>query len=81
MSKKYFHELSVKKKRKVILEANSAKDITDVYIQPDWCSYDNALGGVIGCWNLLGEMVSCKNDCGTCKYIKNDAQSDAVNDS
>ena len=33
------------------------------YRQPDWCSYPNALDGMMGCWSLINRKVTGEPYC------------------
>ena len=37
------------------------------YVQPDWCSYQNALDGMMGCWSLIGRRVTGEAYCKNCE--------------
>ncbi|KKN73840.1 hypothetical protein LCGC14_0396420 [marine sediment metagenome] len=67
---KYFHTLTEKEFTKIskrkITWGQCAKD----YPQPKWCSYPDAVNGIMGCWSLVGFMVTGKDYCKNCdEYI------------
>ena len=50
--KPYFHELTIAERQKMLNDKKTNKWLVDNYNQPDWCSYPNALNGLMGCWTL-----------------------------
>lgn len=52
MSKKYWHELPQQEIDRMIEEKTSLQFVVDNYSQPDWCTYPEALMGMMGCWSL-----------------------------
>jgi hypothetical protein len=72
---RYFHTLADSTIRKLIRKGITYKELTDKYKQPEWCSYPDALEGVMGCWSLmdaLGQRHEISRDyCARCDcYIK-----------
>lgn len=66
---KYFHELTEGEFKALpdMTWAECAKD----YPQPIWCSYPEAVQGVMGCWSLMCFMVTGRSYCKNCDcYIK-----------
>ena len=68
---KYFHELTKKEFRTLcktkVTWGQAAKD----YPQPEWCSYPDAVQGIMGCWSLMDFTVTGRNSCKNCDcYIK-----------
>jgi hypothetical protein len=49
---KYWHKLPQNKIDKIIEDGTTIKQVLEEYKQPDWCSYPDALGGMMGCWSL-----------------------------
>ena len=37
------------------------------WLQPAWCSYPNALDGMMGCWSLIYRRVTGEAYCGNCE--------------
>lgn len=50
--KKYWHELSQEEIDKIISDSVTNRFVVENYKQPDWCTYPEALMGVMGCWSL-----------------------------
>ncbi len=68
---KYFHKLTKDEFHSLIDKkltwAETAKD----YPQPTWCSYPDAVCGVMGCWSLMDFKVTGRSYCKSCDlYIK-----------
>lgn len=69
--KKYWHEVEQVEVDEFIRSKQTVADITDKYMQPEWCDYPDALLGVMGCWSLVGDLRTsispdfCK-DCDHC---------------
>jgi hypothetical protein len=51
--KPYWHELTNEQRKAVIDSKMLIKDFLRAYRQPSWCSYPEALAGVMGCWSLM----------------------------
>ena len=72
---KYFHQLPDKEIQKLLDKKVSIGYIKNNYIQPDWCSYNNALDGPFGCWKLMDLFNERKNiseeTCKNCDCFKN----------
>lgn len=75
VKKRYWHELTDKEIQEFTDRKVTWDEIMNTFKQPDWCSYPNALNGILGCWSLTDEFdlrhqisrTYCKNcDC----YIK-----------
>lgn len=43
------------------------RDVMQMYQQPDWCTYQEALAGVFGCWSLVYLHVHTIADCVNCE--------------
>jgi len=52
VSKPYFHEASQRVIDKLIKLDVSWQEVMQQYNQPDWCKYQEALSGKLGCWSL-----------------------------
>lgn len=72
MGKLYFHELSDKEKREILL-TKSIGVILNEYEQPKWCGKHEALNGIFGCRDLLGitKKNICKQYCSDCIQFEN----------
>ena len=76
MKKTYFHELSQRSIRRLQRNGVLWLDIMERYSQPDWCSYENALGGILGCQSLIdcstdgGRNKISPNYCASCSKYK-----------
>ena len=68
---KYFHEATDEEIDKLIADKATIGDLKKEYIQPDWCTYPDALDGPMGCWSLMdikGLRKSIGHDyCKTCE--------------
>lgn len=53
MKKPYFHELEQSIIDKIVTDNATAQYIKDNYLQPEWCSYPDALMPMFGCWSLM----------------------------
>ena len=49
----YFHELHQDKIDELIENKATIFQIKQMFKQPDWCNYPNALDGFLGCWSLM----------------------------
>lgn len=66
---KYFHELTEAEFE--TLPEMTWDECAEEYPQPEWCSYPNAVRGMMGCWSLMSFMVTGRNYCKNCDhYIK-----------
>ena len=69
--KKYFHkEVDEYVWEDFVKQGKTWKWLLDNYKQPNWCSYENALGGVFGCWSLLFFLVKKEDLCKNCLFYK-----------
>jgi hypothetical protein len=74
--KKYWHQLSQEEIADILSSGKTWGQISEEYLQPDWCGEYQPLMGEFGCWSLLDlseggsrTMISpdfCKN-CDSCK--------------
>lgn len=71
-TKKYFHELSDKDIAKLLSKKRTWKYIMENYKQPSWCTYPEALSGIMGCWSLTdiskNRVKITDNYCNSCEY-------------
>ena len=63
---KYFHELTDEEFKKVIDSKITVKELSEKYPQPPWCTYPNALNGLMGCWSLTHRKGISKEYCSGC---------------
>jgi len=75
-SKQFFHEAPQSDIDTLVANKGTWGDIMEKYKQPDWCSYPNALEGVMGCSSLTDfspDGFRCKvseSFCKTCEMFK-----------
>jgi hypothetical protein len=51
---RYWHEIDAKEQGNILNHSGmTVGDFLKRFRQPDWCNYPDALGGAMGCWNLL----------------------------
>ena len=68
---KYFHELIKDEFKDLVDKKLTWAEVAKDYPQPIWCSYPDAVRGVMGCWSLMDFMVTGRNYCKNCDlYIK-----------
>ena len=66
--KRYFHEMPPGEFKRLCKEGMTWRGLQDMgYAQPDWCSYPNALDGMMGCWSLVGGEVTGEAYCEGCE--------------
>ena len=72
MKAKAWHRQSEKYQR-LILDRGGITygQFKERFKQPAWCTYHEALTGIMGCWSLMrpGRIRTVK-DCGQCELIK-----------
>lgn len=74
---KYFHELTEEEIKELVELKRDWKYVMDNYKQPDWCTYYEALAGVMGCWSLTDTAAQglrasiSKKFCAGCDCFKN----------
>ena len=66
--KVYWHDLPDFEKERYIAHHVTIGTIMDTYVQPDWCSYPDALAGEMGCWSLMPGIRTdiSREDCKMC---------------
>ena len=75
MQKKYFHELPQKEVEKLMTTKKTWRYVVENYRQPDWCRYEDALAGKMGCWSLVdissqGDRKNISKEfCSKCDYF------------
>ena len=68
-NRKYWHELSKEEQEKFIQEEKiTIGEFMKKFKQPDWCSYPNALEGLMGCWALVFGYIHSEEDCKDCEF-------------
>lgn len=65
---KFFHELTRDEFNKLCETGISWGECAKEYPQPEWCSYPNAIQGVMGCWYLMEFKVRGRPSCRGCAY-------------
>ncbi len=64
----YFHLMPPGEFKRLCAEGMTWRSLQDVgYMQPDWCSYPNALDGMAGCWSLIYGKVTGEQYCTGCE--------------
>lgn len=53
MSKPFFHEEATETLVDLIKGGITIGELNEKYSQPDWCNYEGALNGRMGCWSLM----------------------------
>ncbi len=76
MTERYFHEMSdaewaAWKAQKPPATWRGLQDAG--WLQPEWCSYPDALDGMMGCWSLIKRMVTSKTYCVDCECYRKEA--------
>ena len=68
--KSYWHKLSSKHQKEFLDEHKHmlVSDFMDIFSQPEWCSYPEALADDMGCWGLGEGNIHKVEDCGKCEY-------------
>lgn len=69
---KYLHEFTSEEIDEILKVHAHTKigRFMELYKQPDWCMYPNALEGNMGCWSLIGGMIHKIEDCEDCDEVK-----------
>ena len=68
---KYYHELTKEEFAKLEEQKLTWGQVAKDYPQPKWCSYPEAVNGVMGCWSLMDYRVTGRDFCRNCEhYIK-----------
>ena len=69
--KLFFHEaVTPEKFRELCEQGITWGELKEMYKQPDWCMYKDALYGPMGCWSLLGFRVTGVEFCKECELCK-----------
>ena len=68
---KYWHKISDDEYKRLI-KSKTWKYATENYRQPPWCSFPDALEGLLGCNSLVFDREKiCREFCKSCEYFKN----------
>lgn len=67
---KYFHELTVAEFNKLTEQHMTWKDCSELYPQPTWCDYPEAVMGPMGCWSLMFFRITGESFCRNCECYK-----------
>ena len=59
---KYFHELTKDESNELIKQKVTWAACAEDYPQPIWCSYPDAVQGVMGCWSLMDFDIKISED-------------------
>ncbi len=51
--KRYWHELKDSTIKNMQRKHFNWGNVMEKYLQPKWCSYPDALEGIMGCWSLV----------------------------
>lgn len=73
--KKYWHELSQEEVDKISMGGMTIGEVLKNYKQPDWCTYPDALSGMMGCWSLMDDDIRLKISkkfCKKCELFKSE---------
>lgn len=68
----HWHTLADSTIKKLIKKHTTWGEIMKRYKQPNWCSYPDAIEGVMGCWSLIGASrdVISKEYCAKCDCFR-----------
>jgi hypothetical protein len=67
---KYFHQLRPEEYLWLVKEGTTWGELQQSFPQPPWCTYPQAVYGLMGCWSLVGFMVTGKEYCLKCDCYK-----------
>ena len=68
---KYFHELTKEEYEEILKQKLTWANAQELYPQPIWCSYPEAVCGDMGCWSLMDFRITGRVSCKRCEhYIK-----------
>ena len=65
---KYFHKLTRDEFKELCKDKPTWAEVSRDYPQPEWCSYPDAVQGMLGCWSLIDFKVYGRNYCKHCEY-------------
>lgn len=64
---KYFHELTSKEFFGLMVGGAYWSEVAKIHPQPEWCQYNDALAGPMGCWPLMARKVTGEDSCEECE--------------
>ncbi|HAF43763.1 MAG TPA: hypothetical protein DCK83_02135 [Gallionellaceae bacterium] len=68
---RYFHLMPPGEWKRLCAEGTTWRGLQHMgYAQPDWCSYPDALDGLMGCWSLIYQRVTGEEYCKDCDLYK-----------
>jgi len=67
---KYFHELTYAEHFDIYNKMMSWRKVKKKYPEPPWCSNDLAVGGLMGCEELMMSNIKSELDCMECRFYK-----------
>lgn len=65
---KYFHELTETEFDKLVKQHMTWRECSELYPQPTWCEYPDAVTRDFGCWSLIDHLVANEDFCKDCEY-------------
>ena len=71
---KYFHELTQEEFKELLQKTRTWKQLAEDYPKPPWCGFENATGGLMGCWSLTSRLVTGEEHCAGCDEYISDYQ-------
>jgi len=66
----YFHELTEDDFNQLLLTKITWGELEERFPQPVWCTYPEAVRGMMGCWSLVDHMVTGEDYCKACDCYK-----------
>ncbi len=67
---KYFHKLTRGEFSEICKRKMTWNQCAEKYPQPKWCTYPDAVCGVMGCWSLMDFRVKDEQFCKNCDCLK-----------
>ena len=67
---KYFHELTKEGFGALVEQEMTYKECAELYPQPSWCSYPDAIYGEMGCMSLTSFRIKDWRSCCGCECFK-----------
>ena len=67
---KYFYELTEVEFDELVKQKLTWAQCAELYPQPTWCNYPEAICGVMGCWTLMSFLVTDEGYCKKCDCYK-----------
>ena len=70
-AKKFFHLMPGGEFKRLSAQGMTWRGLQDMgYVQPDWCTYPDALDGMMGCWSLINGKVKGETSCKGCECYR-----------